>query len=180
MSTVFERDQYVQLKSINDIDSSWVAGIPHSWVIKACEKPIKITGISPLGSGETMLLLQSEDFPLSYFVNAKAVKSIIGKLRRENVMENRALITCWQEVHTIIDDAMEKRDRTVSVFINPVTGMSITVHPWPDVSDLWDMYQKGEITKNDLREMIGLPRMKGEDTYAKPNFLDKELQIPKE
>ena len=32
----------------------------------------------------------------------------------------------WEQVHKMIDDAMEKRDRTVSIYINPDGGMSST------------------------------------------------------
>lgn len=36
-------------------------------------------------------------------------------------------ISFWNEVHTIIDEAMEKHDRSVSVYISPEGAMSATV-----------------------------------------------------
>lgn len=47
-------------------------------------------------------------------------------------MEKSNFITPWQEVHTIVDDAMAKGDRTVTIYISPDGGMSISVFPWPD------------------------------------------------
>lgn len=44
-------------------------------------------------------------------------------------MENSKFITSWQEVHTIVDDAMAKGDRSVSIYISPDGGMSISVFP---------------------------------------------------
>ena len=153
MSNTFKTGQYVRLKPIEQIDPNWVAGIPCDYVFKFCEKPVKIVGIMT-SLNETILLVRAAGVPLSYYVNSKAVKSIIGK---ERTMNNKDLISFWQEVHTLIDEGMEKRDRTVSVFFNPVTGMTVTVHPWPDAEDLWEQYEKGRITKNDFREKIGLP-----------------------
>ena len=51
-------------------------------------------------------------------------------------MEQRDFISLWQEVHTIIDDAMEKRNRSVMIFFNPETGMHVSVYPWPDADEL--------------------------------------------
>lgn len=75
-------------------------------------------------------------------------------------MENmRKFISFWNEIHTIIDEAMEKRDRTVSVYFHPENGLSVNIYPWPDVDELYDQYKKGEISKNDFRERMGLPRL---------------------
>lgn len=35
-------------------------------------------------------------------------------------------------IQKIIREAVENRDRSVSVHFNPSGGMSITVYPWPD------------------------------------------------
>ena len=40
-------------------------------------------------------------------------------------MEKSNFITSWQEVHTIVDDAMSKGNRSVSIYISPDGGMSI-------------------------------------------------------
>lgn len=69
-------------------------------------------------------------------------------------------ISFWNEVHTIIDEAVEKHDRSVSVYISPEGVMSVTVQPWPDADELYDMYQKGRITANDFRAKMGLPMVK--------------------
>lgn len=95
-------------------------------------------------------------------------------------METRDVVSFWNEVHAIIDDAMEKRDRTVSVYFHPENGLSVNVYPWPDAEDLYEMYKKSEITANDFREKMGLPRVKNPEQFMKRSMLDKELQIPKE
>jgi hypothetical protein len=41
-------------------------------------------------------------------------------------MEKKDFITFWQEVHTVIDDAVEKRDRSVLIFFHPENGFSVT------------------------------------------------------
>lgn len=74
-------------------------------------------------------------------------------------MKNNDFISFWQEVHTLIDDAMEKRDRTVSVYLHPENGLSVNVYPWPDADELYEMYKDGKITANDFREKMGLPRV---------------------
>ena len=56
-------------------------------------------------------------------------------------MEKKDFITFWQEVHTVIDDAVEKRDRSVLIFFHPENGFSVSVSPWPDADELYDMYQ---------------------------------------
>lgn len=65
----------------------------------------------------------------------------------------------WDRIKELIDDAMEKRDRSVSLYFNPDTGMSVSVYPWPDAEDLYEQYKNGLITENDFREKIGLPRV---------------------
>lgn len=45
-------------------------------------------------------------------------------------MEKSNFITSWQEIHTIVDDAMAKGDRTVTIYISPDGGMSISVCPF--------------------------------------------------
>lgn len=71
-------------------------------------------------------------------------------------MENSKFITSWQEVHTIVDDAMAKGDRSVSIYISPDGGMSIAVVPWPDEETLRAAYEQGKISYNDYRTKLGL------------------------
>lgn len=71
-------------------------------------------------------------------------------------MEKGNFITSWQEVHTIVDDAMAKGDRTVTIYISPDGGMSIGVSPWPDEESLQAAYEQGKISYNDYRAKLGL------------------------
>lgn len=89
-------------------------------------------------------------------------------------------ISFWNEVHTIIDEAVEKHDRSVSVYISPEGAMSVAVQPWPDADELYDMYQKGRITANDFRAKMGLPMVKNAEKFMKRSFLVQELNIPEE
>lgn len=41
------------------------------------------------------------------------------------------------KIFKLIDDAMVKRDRTVHLYFNPETGLSINIIPWPDVDELY-------------------------------------------
>lgn len=42
-------------------------------------------------------------------------------------MEKSNFITSWQEVHTIVDDAMSKGNRSVSIYISPDGGNPKTI-----------------------------------------------------
>lgn len=75
-------------------------------------------------------------------------------------MEEKIFITSWQEAHTIIDDAVKKGDRSVSIYISPDGGMSISVYPWPDEETLRAAYEQGKISYNDYRTKIGLCAVK--------------------
>lgn len=47
-------------------------------------------------------------------------------------MQNNELIILWNENHTIVDDAIRKRDRSVSIYISPDGGASVSIYPWPE------------------------------------------------
>ena len=64
-------------------------------------------------------------------------------------MERRDFISFWNEAHTIIDDAVEKRDRSVAIYISPDSGMTLNVYPWPDEESLREALERGKITYND-------------------------------
>lgn len=83
-------------------------------------------------------------------------------------------------IRQTIDYAMKRRDRSVSIFFTPTNGMSVAIYPWPDGEDLYQMYKDGKITFNDFRMKMGLEAVKNPEQFMKRNFLDKELQIPKE
>ena len=74
-------------------------------------------------------------------------------------MDQRNFISSWESIHTIIDEALEKRDRSVAIYISGDGGMSVNVYPWPSPEDLFDMYQQGKITFTDFRAKAGLPPM---------------------
>lgn len=84
-------------------------------------------------------------------------------------MDNTNFITAWNEIHTIIDDAIDKRDRSVAIYFLPENGISVNVYPWPDYEDLYNMYCEGKITFNDFRSKAGLPRIK-EEYFLKNRF----------
>ena len=71
-------------------------------------------------------------------------------------MDQKNFIASWQEAHTIVDEAMAKGDRSVSIYISPVGAMSITVYPWPDEESLRAAYEQGKISYNDYRAKLGL------------------------
>lgn len=83
-------------------------------------------------------------------------------------MNQQDYIRFWTNVHTLVDDAMEKRDRSVAIYISPDNGMSVNVYPWPDADDLYEMYKDGKISLNDFREKCGLPtiEVKGEIAHS--------------
>ena len=80
-------------------------------------------------------------------------------------MEQKNFITSWQEAHAIVDDAMAKSDRSVSIYISPDGGMSISVYPWPDEESLRTAYEQGKISYNDYRAKLGLPMIKNNENH---------------
>ena len=42
----------------------------------------------------------------------------------------RRLITTWDKIHEIIDEAMEKHDRWVRINLMPEGMLSVNVYPW--------------------------------------------------
>ena len=71
-------------------------------------------------------------------------------------MDQKNFIASWQEAHSIVDEAMAKGDRSVSIYISPDGAMSITVYPWPDEESLRAAYEQGKISCNDYRAKLGL------------------------
>lgn len=67
-------------------------------------------------------------------------------------MSNSNFVTSWQEVHTIVDDAMAKGDRSVTIYISPDGGMAVSISPWPDEEMLREAYEWGKISYNDYRK----------------------------
>lgn len=65
-----------------------------------------------------------------------------------------------KKIHTIIDEAMAARDRSVSIYISPDGGVSVSAFPWPDEETLRDMLIKECISYNDYRTRLGLSPIK--------------------
>ncbi len=61
------------------------------------------------------------------------------------------------KIHAIIDEAMAARDRSVSLYISPDGGISVSFFPWPDEETLREMYDQGKISCNDYQMRLGLP-----------------------
>ena len=121
-----------------------------------------------LNHDEIQKLLNGEEIEMPVEQTLRASQNIILKSSPDERWTGGLngpldILAFWQEVHTMIDDAMKKRDRSVSVFFHPENGMSVNVYPWPSPKDLYDMYQQGKITFNDFRTKVGLPPMKEED-----------------
>lgn len=63
-------------------------------------------------------------------------------------------------VEGLIDKVMAARDRSVSIYISPNGGVSVSVFPWPDKETLRNMRASGLISHNDYRTRLGLSPMK--------------------
>lgn len=73
------------------------------------------------------------------------------------------------DIQALIDDAMQKRDRSVAICIHPENGISVHVYPWPDFEDLWKLYKDGKITTNEFRLKMNLPILKNARNNVKRN-----------
>ena len=71
------------------------------------------------------------------------------------------------DIHALIDDAMQKRDRSIAIYIHPENGMSVNVYPWPDMDDLRELYEDGRITANEFRAKMNLPMVKNAEKFMK-------------
>lgn len=71
------------------------------------------------------------------------------------------------DIHALIDEAMQKRDRSIAIYIHPENGMSVNVYPWPDMDDLWKLYEDGRITANEFRAKMNLPMAKNAEKFMK-------------
>ena len=46
------------------------------------------------------------------------------------VDQMRRLITTWDKIHEIVDEAMEKHDRWVTINLMPEGMLTVNVYPW--------------------------------------------------
>lgn len=72
----------------------------------------------------------------------------------------------WQRIQDLVNEAVQKRDRSVSIYISPDTGISVTVYPWPDADAVYELYKNGQITESEMREKIGLVPFKHPDSFT--------------
>ena len=89
-------------------------------------------------------------------------KEIVEQVRRQYPVGTRVELVKMDEkkIHSIIDEAMAARDRSVSIYISPDGGVSVSVFPWPDEETLRNMRASGLISHNDYRTRLGLSPMK--------------------
>lgn len=66
------------------------------------------------------------------------------------------------DILDLLNDAMKKRDRSVTIYFHPKKGMNVNVYPWPDTEDLLDLFKSGKISMDELRAMTGFPTIKDE------------------
>lgn len=65
------------------------------------------------------------------------------------------------DLETIFQMNIDKlRARSVSIYISPDGGVSVSVFPWPDEETLRNMRASGLISHNDYRTRLGLSPMK--------------------
>lgn len=62
----------------------------------------------------------------------------------------------WERMVEIVEEAVQKRDRAVTIFFSPETGMNVSVTPWPDTEEITRLRAVGLISENDFRRGIGL------------------------
>lgn len=86
----------------------------------------------------------------------------------------------WRDIYRIIEEGMTKRDREIHIYINPETGISVDVVPWPDMEELFEQLEKNRITPNDVRQKMGLPKMTVEqyqDAIQHSSTKDKDVEM---
>ena len=59
-------------------------------------------------------------------------------------------------IKEIIEEAVTKRDRSVSIYLSPETGMNVSVYPWPDAEACSEMFRRGEISLSEYHRMVGI------------------------
>ena len=137
-----------------------------------------------LSHDDMQKLLNGEEIEMPVEQTLRASQNIILKPSPDERWTGKVsgpldILAFWERTYAMIDEAMKKRDRSVSVFFHPENGMSVNTYPWPDADDLWEMYKDGRITANDFRAKMGLPMIKNPEQFMMRGFLDQELQMPK-
>lgn len=75
-----------------------------------------------------------------------------------------------KKIHSIIDEAMAARDRSVSIYISPDGGVSVSVSPWPDEETLRNMRASGLISHE---EGLAMARIRLGDKFSRFKTLSR-------
>lgn len=61
----------------------------------------------------------------------------------------------WRDIYRIIEEGMAKRDREVHIYINPETGISVNMVPWPDMEEQYqDSIQHSSTKDKDVETLF--------------------------
>lgn len=123
-----------------------------------------------LNHDDMQKLLNGEEIEMPVEQTLRASENIILKPTPDALIDlkgNLDISAFWAKARTFIDVGMEKRNRSVSIYFNPETGISINTYPWPDAETLWEMYQNGQITASDFRMKMGLVLVKNPEQFMK-------------
>lgn len=93
-----------------------------------------MTTIIMLDAFDKQKLLAGEELEFEMTDRMKGAKSIVIKLT-PNAIDQPVKSLSNVFVRNLIDEAMEKRDRSVALYFAPNGGMSLNVYPWPDPED---------------------------------------------
>ena len=75
-----------------------------------------------------------------------------------------------KKIHSIIDEAMAARDRSVSIYISPDGGVSVSVFPWPNEETLRNMRASGLISHE---EGLAMARIRLGDKFSRFKTLSR-------
>lgn len=85
-------------------------------------------------------------------------KDTLEKAEAADTKRNEISDINWKELQKIIDEQIEKGDRSVMLSANPdIHYMSLNIYPYPDYEAVYEMYKEGKISENDFRVKMGLP-----------------------
>lgn len=94
-----------------------------------------MTTIIVLDGFDKQKLLAGEELEFEMTDRMKGAKSIVIKLTPNAIEQPVESLSDNAFVRNLIDEAMEKRDRSVALYFAPNGGISLNVYPWPDPED---------------------------------------------
>lgn len=65
-----------------------------------------------------------------------------------------------KKMHELIEKALETREHSITVYLSPDGGCSVSIYPWPGEEDFREAYEDGKISYNDYRKKLGLRPVK--------------------